>query len=63
MVAWGSFQTAGIDLLFLKPGPVAYRQFNESFVDNLSIIDVLMFNAPEKVKRLLLHYELLSPTR
>ncbi len=52
------FLTAGVELLFLKPGTVRYQQFDGEFVPWLSIIDVLMFNSPEQILHLLTRYEL-----
>ena len=37
---------------------IKYKQFNNEFVPNLSIIDVLMFNDKAKVKDFLEKYEL-----
>jgi len=42
-----SFCLNGIDLRFIAPGEVTYRQPTPSFVAGLSIIDVLMFNGAE----------------
>jgi hypothetical protein len=53
------FQTKGIKLDFLKTGNVVYSQFKKDFVSNLSIIDVLMFNSPEEVNKMLDQYELI----
>jgi hypothetical protein len=53
------FEAAGIKLNFIKSGPIAYRQFNDGFVPNLSILDVLMFNSKEQVKGMLDQYELI----
>jgi len=44
------FEDKGIELSFLEPQESEYQQFGDDFVPWLSIIDVLMFNAPEKVK-------------
>ena len=52
------FLNAGIILKFLKPSITSYNQFNHKFVSSLSIIDVLMFNSREKVKKMLEEYEL-----
>ncbi|MCB2296297.1 WbqC family protein [Clostridium tagluense] len=52
------FKEQGIDLFFIKMKEVKYKQFNHDFIPNLSIIDVLMFNPKEEVKRLLSEYEL-----
>lgn len=46
------FADHNIQLAFLKPPDVSYRQFGKSFVPHLSIIDVLMFNPPEQARRL-----------
>jgi hypothetical protein len=52
------FQEAGIDLLFLKPGHSMYKQFENDFIPDLSIIDVMMFNPPERIKEMLNDYTL-----
>ena len=52
------FKSNGITLDFLLPQITAYKQFNNDFVTDLSIIDVLMFNSPEKTKILLDQYKL-----
>lgn len=44
------FSTQGMELLFLKSGFVDYRQFNDQFIPQLSIIDVLMFNSVSYIK-------------
>jgi hypothetical protein len=38
------FFGAGVHLAFIKPRPIIYHQFENAFIPNLSIIDVLMFN-------------------
>ena len=48
----------GIELKFLKSDLVPYKQFANDFVPGLSIIDVLMFNSVEEIKRMLNQYEL-----
>ena len=52
------FKENGIDLFFLKTKPIEYKQFKNSFVPNLSMLDVLMFNSVEDIDQLLLQYEL-----
>lgn len=52
------FKSHGVTLEFLSPQIRPYNQFNDDFVPNLSIIDVLMFNSPEQAKILLEQYEL-----
>jgi hypothetical protein len=53
------FVAQGIQLKFLKSGEIRYQQFKNEFVPNLSIIDVMMFNSIEEVKKMLEKYELL----
>lgn len=55
-----TFQREGIQLFFLdtKTDEIIYSQGNESFVGNLSIIDVMMFNDDNKIKIFLKEYEL-----
>lgn len=53
------FASNGIQLKFLKTGDINYQQLNNEFVPNLSIIDVMMFNSPDKINRMLNVYELL----
>ncbi len=47
------FAAQGIQLKFLKTDTIMYQQFMNEFVPNLSIIDVMMFNSKEQVKKLL----------
>jgi hypothetical protein len=48
-----NFDEEGIDLFFLKSEKFIYKQFENIFVPNLSIIDVMMFNEKEKIKNYL----------
>ncbi|GAX62970.1 hypothetical protein SCALIN_C45_0128 [Candidatus Scalindua japonica] len=52
------FKKNHIDLYFIKAKKITYKQFNNDFVPNLSIIDLLMFNSRSEVQRLLNEYEL-----
>ena len=54
-----NFQLENIKLHFLKTNIIEYNQFKYEFVPYLSIIDVLMFNNKEKVKKMLTAYELI----
>jgi len=56
----GKFQNENIHLNFLESEVPEYRQFKEEFIPYLSIIDILMFNSKEEVKRMLEKYELLG---
>jgi hypothetical protein len=53
------YDAAGIKLVFHKPLLSSYDQKREPFEPGLSILDVLMFNSPEKVNEMLDAYELL----
>jgi len=52
------FLREGILLSFIKSKPVEYNQFGTSFVPNLSIIDVMMFNSVSQIQEYLNKYEL-----
>lgn len=52
------FKSNGIELNFIKTREIEYKQFNNDFVNNLSIIDVLMFNSKEEINELLNQYDL-----
>jgi len=54
----GAFEAHGIRLQFLETNKIQYDQLGQSFVPNLSIIDVMMFNAPDQLEGLLRAYEL-----
>lgn len=49
------FKDNGVTLSFLKPQEITYKQFGENFVPWLSIIDIMMFSSPEKIKNELLN--------
>ncbi|MCD0471078.1 WbqC family protein [Flavobacterium sp. JAS] len=48
-----------ISLNFIKSNPVNYSQFKGNFIPYLSIIDIMMFNSPERIKDFLNQYELI----
>jgi len=53
------FASRGLKLQFLhRNADIAYRQFGNDFVPDLSIIDVMMFNSPEEIRALLTRYTL-----
>jgi len=56
----GAFKMSNIELYFLKATEVVYPQFNNYFVKNLSILDVLMFNSPDDISNHLLKFELVK---
>ena len=53
------FKSNGIDLKFLQTQDIVYPQFQNEFVSNLSIIDVMMFNSTEEIHEMLDKYELI----
>jgi hypothetical protein len=52
------FVESGIELLFIRTNPYAYKQSSSIFYPDLSIIDVIMHNGKEKTKHLLNNYKL-----
>ena len=54
-----TFDTQGITLKFVKTLPYEYKQFNDNFEPNLSMIDVLMFNSKEQIGEMLEHFVLI----
>ena len=55
-----TFAANSLQLYFIdmKQDMVRYKQFAEPFIENLSIIDVMMFNSVEEIGELLKYYEL-----
>jgi hypothetical protein len=54
----GEFAAHGIALHFVRSRPVIYRQFADHFTPDLSIIDVMMFNSPDRLGALLSQFDL-----
>ncbi len=54
------FANNGIELSFLQSdlGQIIYEQFGDSFVQALSILDILMFNSVDEVKQMLGMYKI-----
>lgn len=52
------FCEEGINLHFLKSNTAEYKQFDNEFVPNLSILDVMMFNSSEEINGMLDNFEL-----
>lgn len=52
------FEKNKIDLRFIRSNSIEYKQFEQKFVSNLSIIDVMMFNDTKTIKDYLNNYEL-----
>ena len=49
------FEAAGIKLFFIETFAEPYKQFGKEFVPGLSIIDVIMFNSGQEVRKMLLN--------
>jgi hypothetical protein len=56
-----AFKTAGITLHFLESLSERYLQFSDTWIPSLSVLDVLMFNSVDELRRLLGSYRLVSP--
>lgn len=56
-----AFAAAGVDLRFLESLDSTYDQLGAPFQPGLSIVDVLMFNAPARTLELLERYRLVAP--
>ena len=54
-----AFAQNQINLKFIKSHPINYPQFNNEFVPWLSIIDFMMFNSKNEIKKMLNEYELI----
>jgi hypothetical protein len=52
------FRGRGVTLRFLSARPLEYPQLGDPFVPGLSILDVLMFNSPERARTFLGEYDL-----
>jgi hypothetical protein len=55
-----AFNKFNIKLNFIKSGSIEYKQFGQTFIPWLSIIDVLMFNSQEEISGLLEKYTLIE---
>lgn len=53
-----SFAAHGLELRFLRPGLSSYAQGKQEFLSGLSMIDVLMYNAPEQLHSLINTFEI-----
>lgn len=60
LYSFSNFAEKGIQLKFLKANNIKYVQFGDEFQENLSIIDVMMFNSKEKIKEMLNEYEVIG---
>ena len=56
---YDQFREHGIRLGFIQSGDICYKQFGQEFISHLSMIDVIMFNSPEEIRRMLNQYTIL----
>ena len=54
------FAAQGISLRFINTDDIRYRQFGDTFVDKLSILDVIMFNSRDEIREMLGKYTLIT---
>ncbi len=59
LYSFENFRKNNIKLIFLKTNDIIYKQFDDNFIKNLSIIDVMMFNSRENLIKLLNDYSLI----
>jgi len=52
------FREFGLQLKFIKTKKIQYNQFNHIFQENLSILDIMMFNSTEQIAQMLQEYDL-----
>ena len=52
------FKASGVKLLFLQHDLPVFDQRTPGFIPGLSIIDVMMFNTPERIREMLMSYTL-----
>lgn len=55
---YAAFARCGLNLKFLIPFTIKYKQFGSVHIPWLSMIDVMMFNSPSQLRTLLDQYEL-----
>lgn len=60
LYSFAEFEKRGIKLHFLKRNEIRYQQFGNDFYPDLSIIDVMMFNSVEEIRKLLNAYTLID---
>ena len=53
-----NFKKENIELKFLKTEEFKYKQFNNKFIAFLSIIDIMMFNSKDEIRKILNKYSL-----
>lgn len=52
------FSNSGVELSFLQPSVTEYRQYGSSFVGGLSVVDLMMFNSPDRIRAMIGCYKI-----
>ena len=52
------FKIKSIELLFIETELIKYKQFNSAFIEQLSIVDIMMFNSVYDIKSMLYKFKL-----
>lgn len=60
LYSFSDFAKEGLNLHFMRTGNIEYSRMNNAFESNLSIIDILMFNPLDDVKRMLNDYTIIE---
>ncbi len=60
LYSFQEFRKNGLELKFLKTNEIAYQQFDNEFIPNLSMIDILMFNSADTIQGFLSEYSLID---
>lgn len=60
LYSFKSFEERGIKLIFIQPDSIVYKQFENEFCSNLSILDVMMFNSQDQIREMLKRYTLIT---
>lgn len=60
LYSFNKFRENGIKLSFIKTNLINYTQYDNDFIPNLSIIDVMMFNSKNEIKNMLNEYKLID---
>lgn len=60
LYSYDEFIKYGIKLSFIKSNVIEYKQFDNEFVPNLSILDVIMFNSRNEITGYLKKYSLIE---
>lgn len=60
LYSFTEFAKSGIALNFVQTDDIVYKQFDNDFVPNLSIVDVMMFNSVDAIREMLNQYSLIK---